>query len=218
MRIALLSNLTTDQLAQMLELQLFSFGAAAEIYRPEYGTMRQEIMDPGSGLYEFRPQFVFLATGWRDLVHLPDLADEPAALDAKLQAEFAGWSQMWQTLHGRLGCQIIQNNFDSPAWRLLDNYEMTHPAGLAHHIQRLNADLHRQAPPFVAVHDLDHLQASVGRWNWGDERYFHMAKIPCAPECQVDYGAQRGVGRRGTSRAQQEMPGARFWITRSGAA
>ena len=39
----------------------------------------------------------------------------------------------------------------------------------------------------MSIHDLDGLAAAVGRWNWGDERFFHLAKLPCAPEHLVPY-------------------------------
>ena len=43
------------------------------------------------------------------------------------------------------------------------------------------------APPYVTIHDIDHLSASWGRWEWGDERFYHHAKLPCSPEHLVDY-------------------------------
>src|SRR5205814_5460317 len=52
---------------------------------------------------------------------------------------------------------------------------------------RMNRELVRQAPRWVKIHDLDAIAASVGRWNWGDERYFHLAKLPCAPEHLATY-------------------------------
>ena len=43
------------------------------------------------------------------------------------------------------------------------------------------------APAFVTIHDIDHLSATWGRWDWGDERFYHHAKLPCSPEHLVDY-------------------------------
>ena len=34
----------------------------AEVYEAEYGTFRQEVLDPDSELYRFRPDFLILAT------------------------------------------------------------------------------------------------------------------------------------------------------------
>jgi FkbH-like protein len=99
----------------------------------------------------------------------------------------ADWRSLWQLAQERLGCQILQNNFAPPPWRIVDNHEMRHPGSLGRFIQKLNVALVEQAPAHVTIHDVDHLAASAGRWTWGDERFFHQAKIPCAPEFLVDY-------------------------------
>jgi FkbH-like protein len=130
---------------------------------------------------------VVFATGWRDLVNRPMPGQKRTETDAMVAGEVQHWSSLWRQVHETLGCQIIQNNFDSPPWRSLANHETREPSGLAGYLARLNIALQDAAPPFVTIHDLDHLAASHGRWTWGDERYFHLAKIPCAPECQVDY-------------------------------
>jgi FkbH-like protein len=86
-----------------------------------------------------------------------------------------------------LGCQIIQNNFDAPPWRTFGNLEMSQTGALGNFIDRVNRELSARAPRWVSIHDLDGLAAAIGRWNWGDERFFHLAKLPCAPEHLTRY-------------------------------
>ena len=203
-KLAVLSSSTSRQLSQLIELQLFAIGAVAEIYEADYGVFRQEILDGGSPLYGFGPKIVFLATGWRDLAHRPNLNDDRPQVERLLRRELAEYSSLWHTLHDRLGCQIIQNNFEQPPWRTLDNHETRHPAGFGRFLTRLNLALADDAPDFVTIHDVDHLAAAAGRWAWGDERFFHHAKLPCAPELLVDYahsvaslvGAHLGLGKK----------------------
>ena len=83
--------------------------------------------------------------------------------------------------------RILQNNFELPAWRSLGNHEMRQPAGFARFVTLVNLALQDAAPPFVTIHDVDSLAAATGRWMWGDERFYHHAKLPCAPEFLVDY-------------------------------
>jgi len=204
LRIALLSSFTMAQFAALFELYLFGAGIDASIYMPDYGTLRQEVLDPGSRIYAEQPTTVIVATGWRDLTQVPTAGQSAAQVQQMIAAEVAEWATLWKTLHDRLGCQVVQNNFDAPPWRTLGNHEAREGGGLAGHIARVNLALQDAAPPYVTVHDLDHLSASHGRWTWGDERYFHLAKIPCAPECQVDYAhsmasliaAQRGRSKK----------------------
>lgn len=204
LRIAVLGSFTTDQLAQLIDLFLFAVGLEAELYVADYGLFRQEILDPGSGLYGFKPSFIYIATTWRDLARRPALSDSADAVQKLLEAECSDWAALWERAYRRLGAQLIQNNFDSPPWRQLGNHEQRHPAGFGRFVNRVNAKLADMAPPFVTLHDVDHLSASAGRWAWQDERYYHQAKLPCAPSYMVDYAhsvasilaAQAGVSRK----------------------
>lgn len=203
-RLAVLSSFTAEQLVQLIELFSFSAGAAIEVYQADYGVFRQEILDAGSGLYRFQPRVVFIASSWRDLSHVPQLRDGESEVDDRLEAEFGEWMQLWRVVHDRLGCQILQNNFDAPPWRTLDNHELRQPGSLGRFVARMNLRLAEEAPPYVTVHDIDHLACCAGRWNWSDERFFHQAKLPCGPENLVDYAhsvssliaAQAGLGRK----------------------
>lgn len=187
-KIAVLASFTANQLVSYIELFLFALGLEVELHVADFGTFRQEILDPDSELYRFEPEIVFIATTWHDLGHIPNLADEPSTVADRWHAEVADWSMLWQTAHTKLGCQIIQNNFAPPPWRVLGNHEKRHIAGLARFIGRTNESLADSAPPYVTIHDVDHLSANVGRREWGDERFYHVAKIPCGPEHLVDYG------------------------------
>lgn len=203
-RIAVLGNFTTHPLVALLDLYLAAGGVGAEIYEADYGTMRQEILDPTSGLYQFRPDFLVIAATWRDLGQRPALTDDRAGVLARIEAESEGWASLWRTAHDRLGCQIIQNNFDTPPWRPLSNLEASHPGGFGRFVSLVNHAIQDAAPPFVTIHDVDHLAAASGRWEWGDERFYHHAKLPCSPEHLVDYAhslaslilAQLGLGRK----------------------
>lgn len=138
-------------------------------------------------LYRFQPDFIILATSWRDLGHRPELSDDRASVKRKVEEELADWMLLWRTAHDRLGCQIIVNDFDVPPWRSLGNYEMRHPSGFARYVALVNLALSDAAPAYVTIHDIDYLSATWGRWEWGDERFYHHAKMPCSPEHLVDY-------------------------------
>lgn len=204
LKIAVLSNFMMTQFSELLDLYLFGIGIDASIYLPDYGMLRQEVLDPSSRIYSEKPSIVVIASGWRDLTQVPAPGQTTEQVKQMVAAEVAEWASMWKTLHDRLGCQVIQNNFDAPPWRTLGNHEAREGAGLAGFIARVNLAMQDSAPAYVTVHDLDHLSASHGRWTWGDERYFHLAKIPCAPECQVDYAhsvasliaAQQGLSKK----------------------
>jgi len=186
-KLAILGSFTTHQLASFIELYLFAMGLPVEVYEADYGLIQQEILDPSSGLYAFRPDILFLAPNRRSLGRRPANSDSPVRVDELVAEEVAAWSSLWHTAHDRLDCQIIQNNFDPPPSRSLSNHEMRHHAGLARFIARVNLALQDAAPPFVTIHDVDHLSAAAGRWTWGDDRFYFHAKMPCAPEFLAAY-------------------------------
>jgi FkbH-like protein len=203
-RLAILGGFTTHQLRDLVELFLFAAGISADVYESDYGVFRQEILDPNSGLHQFQPNVVFLATHWRNVGRWPALSDSAEAVGGLLDAEYRDWAALWQMLHERLGAQVLQNNFDAPSWRTLANHEMRHAAAHARFIADLNRALAEGAPSFVTIHDVDAIASNAGRRAWGDERFFLHAKMPCAPEYLVDYAhsvasllaAQRGLSRK----------------------
>jgi FkbH-like protein len=203
-KLAILGGFMTHQLSQLIELFLFAIGIDVQIYESDYNVFNQEIADPTSGLYAFQPDFVFVAVNRRNLGHQPSCAESAARVREMVDAEVKCWSNLWQAMHERLNCQIIQNNFDSPQWRTLYNHEMRHHAGLGRFVSQVNLALQETAPSFVTIHDVDYLAATVGRWAWGDARFYYHAKLPCAPEFLVAYahsiasviGAHKGKSKK----------------------
>ncbi len=203
-KLAVLGSFTTKQLVSLIDLHLFAMGVEVEIYEGDYGVFRQEIFDSGSGLHEFAPQILFLATTWRDLAHRPAFDGEQAEISRLIKAEQSDWSGLWCAANKNLGCQIIQNNFTIPAWRSFANHELRHPGSLGRYLTLMNQSMTEAAQPFVTIHDVDHLASVWGRWRWDDPRFFHQAKLPCDPECLVDYAhsvasivaAQSGLAKK----------------------
>ena len=203
-RLAILGGFTTHQLCDLIRLQLHGLGVSCSIHESEYGVYRQEILDPGSELHAFRPDVVYLAVNRHNLGNLPQPEDTPARVQELIAKEVDDWRSLWHAAHERLGCLVIQDNVDPPAARALSNHEMRHHAGFARYITLLNLALQDAAPPFVTIHDVDHLSAAAGRWNWADPRFYFQAKLPCAPEMLVGYAhsvatviaAQRGKAKK----------------------
>jgi FkbH-like protein len=202
-KIAFLASYTAKPLAALVELFLAGGNVAAEIYQPEYGTFRQELIDPTSDFHAFRPEYAIISATWRDLGRRPGVGDDKATVDTLIAAEVAEWQAYWGAAQSA-GAQVIQDNFVSPPWRALGNIDGSHPAGLTRYVTLLNQALQDAAPASVTIHDVDSLAAEAGRWKWSDERFFHEAKLPCAPEMLPDYGhrlaqivlAQSGVSRK----------------------
>jgi FkbH-like protein len=204
LRLAVLGGFTTDQLTQLIDLFLFGLGICVEIYEAEYGVFRQEIIDQRSDLYQFRPHLVYIATTWRDLAHYPGPRASAAQVADAVTQEVAEWRNLWNTAHERAGCQIVMDNVAPPPWRVFANQEAAHPASLGRYVTEVNRGLAGESQRYVSMHDVDSLSAEIGRWTWHDERLYHHAKLPCAPEILVQYahsvaalvGAMRGAAKK----------------------
>jgi FkbH-like protein len=203
-KIAVLGSSTTHQLVEMIDLYLQAGRINAHFYEADYGTLYQEFLDPGSGLHRFHPDLVLILVSWRDLKERPAMGDGAEEVRRKVQAEVSGWSDLWRIAQERLGAQVIQSNFAAPPWRVMGNFDSRHPAGFSRFISLVNTALSEAAPSEVTLHDVDQLSAASGRWEWGDERFYHQAKLPCSPEYLADYAhslaslmlAHLGAGRK----------------------
>jgi FkbH-like protein len=186
-RLAILGGPTTIQLRQLIELFLAGEGIAAEIYEAEYGLFRQEILTPGSGLDNFGPEIVFLATGARDVTRLPPIDADAVAAQQFAETELADWMQLWETAQSRWNATLIQNNFEPSPERVFGHYTLRHPAARENYLIRLNAMLPEVAPAYVVLHDLYSLAAEAGAETWFDPRFYHEFKMPCGAECLPGY-------------------------------
>ena len=70
-RWAVLRSFTVEPIVPILRASAFTRGIDLETYTGEFNAYAQEILDPESGLYRFRPDAVVLAVQTRDLA--PDL-------------------------------------------------------------------------------------------------------------------------------------------------
>jgi FkbH-like protein len=176
-RIAILSSTTTHLLAPLLGLACFRDEIDAELYVAPYGNFQQEILNPSSGLYAFRPDIVLIATHWRD-ANLPSFGDTPEAEIARVLSEFG---KLWDVLLERNSCRVIQHNFDVPAIDSYGHLSLSLPGGRACMLRELNRRVPEVAPSSVIILDLDQVSAKFGKQEWFDPSYWHLAKqYPCA--------------------------------------
>src|SRR5579863_6900376 len=178
LKFAVLGSSTTAQLVPLLKLHLFKEGFDAAIYEGGFGLYQQEILDPQSGVYAFKPSVVLLYVNYRDIQH------------HAAEKEAARWVSLCKTLQERASCAVILNNFDAPVDRPLGNLEARRDDGRIHRIRRLNAALAENPPSGVFLLDQEHLSAVVGKERWHDSRYWHDAKMAVAPEALPRYASR----------------------------
>lgn len=171
LRAAVLSGKASIALfAPLLRLAAFRDHVDLELFEGDYDSYVQDIVDPQSRLYAFRPEVVILPTHWRD-AGLPAFADDPE----ERVAEVVGRTlELWQSLRQRLDCTIVAHTFDVPPHDPYGRLGTSLAGGRGAMLRRINATLAERARADVVLVDLEQLAAS-GR-DFVDPKQWHLAR------------------------------------------
>lgn len=184
-KLALLGSSTLSHLVPGIRVAGLRRGLLLEIYKGPYGLYRQELADPGSGLYAFRPDVVCFAF---DAQHLA------GGENASAEAAMANLRQCWQMAQGNLGCRAVVQQTVLPRFpALLGNNEgrlLNSPAAI---VAEINQQLRAAAPAAgVSLLSVDTWAAEDGLVNWFDASLWYQAKQEIHPRASGLYGDQLG--------------------------
>ena len=188
-RIAVLGGSTTHDIIRILELFLLDYGIEPEFYESEYNQYYQDAMFDPQELVEFKPELIFIHTGYRNILSLPSADMQPADADAMLEDEYNRFEAMWIHLMDKYHCPIIQNNFEYPFYRIMGNYEAVDRRGKVRFVNRLNekfADFAEKTDGLY-IHDVNYLSASYGLDRWSDNAFWHMYKYQMAMQAIPEF-------------------------------
>lgn len=175
-RVGIVSSSTTELMPPPLRLLAARDGLVAEVYAAPYGTYRQELMDPASGLHKFKPDFIVVALHWRD-AGLEPLGNAPDAAD-RMVGEL---EQLWAAAQRVTPCTILQHAFDFPPHESAGLLSAREAGGRAQVLAEVNLRLWHARTPGVVIVDCPRLAAQAGA-AWSDEALWHVAKQhPAAP-------------------------------------
>ena len=179
-RIALLSNSTTQYLTPLFKTLLCQNGIRADVYEPAYGTAEFEIFDATSGLYTFNPDVVVMANS---VLALRDRYYTFTAERTRFVADQVESStSLWAALRARSTAAIIQTNYVVPNEKLFGSYDDRVGASFTSAVALLNHQLSEgsRGQNDVFICDVDHVAAYYGRKHWLDEKMWLLAKTYCA--------------------------------------
>ena len=168
-RIALLSGSTTQEVADLLELQLLASGFLPTLYQSEYGRYETDALHDPAALVAFNPDVVYLHTSLLNL-------------DFGSPDEHARFESIWTALSQSLSCTIVQNTFELPPLTPLGNLDLLH--GHSAKILLLNQALAAAAQrhPRVLLNDVHGISARIGLDRWFDPVRYFSSKIVTTPE------------------------------------
>ena len=182
-RIAVLGGSTTQELVDLLELQLLDSGFAPVFYQSEYGRFLVEAVHDSAALAGFAPDVVYLHTSVKNVESFPALDATDQQFAGCVANEVARFEQVWSAIDAKLGCTVIQNNFELPAMALLGNLDAQGNGGRTRFVLELNRAFVQaaQGRAKLLVQDVASLSARVGLEQWFDRERWFGYKIVTTP-------------------------------------
>ena len=171
-KLAVLGSYTTAQFVGMLRLAALREGILLSIYEAEFGQFRQEMLDAHSGMYEFDPDLVLIATHAGEL----SLPAHVAAPDVAIENELERWTSLWRSVASRSKARIVMHNIAIPPENALGHLSARLPGSRSAMMQHLNSRLGEAAGSHASIVDCDRVAALFGKRRWFDDRYWHLSK------------------------------------------
>jgi FkbH-like protein len=182
-RLAILRSCTLEPLVPLLRTEGFLGGIDISVYLSEFNTYAQEILEPASPLYAYKPEAVILAIQTRDIV--PELWRDFADLSpqdiGRIQAEtiarFRNWIDNFRKFSD---ASLILHTLEIPAWPRNGLIEAQAESSQIEAIRQINTALAKLARDTKGVYilDYDNLVARYGRLAWTDEQKWLTVRLP----------------------------------------
>jgi FkbH-like protein len=174
-RIAVLGGSTTNEVVDLWELWLLEAGFRAEFYQSEYGRYQVEAVHDTAALVEFKPDLVYVHTSVGAIERFPPLQATDEEVAEAVKQELRRFEAIWDSLEEKLGCVVIQNNFEFPPFAILGNLDASIGGGHTRFVTELNREFARAAAarPKLVLQDVCSISARVGLDNWFEpDRWF----------------------------------------------
>lgn len=177
-KIAILGGSSTEDIKTFLEIFLLNKGLQAEFYESDFNTYYEEIVFKQGGLYEFKPDIVFIHTTYRNIKTIPNIKDTISDVKSKADDFSSKLELMWNNLRENLNCTIIQNNLEFPPIRNFGSEDQINNKGLVKFITEINSYIYNYSANESSfyVNDINYLSAYYGLENWHDEKSWTIGK------------------------------------------
>jgi len=190
-RLAILRSFTVEPITPLLQAGAFIAGFDLTIHLGDFNSYAQEILDPESSLYRFKPDAVLLAVQTRDIA--PDLWNDYSRLSesqrvAAVNRVIHQFADLIQAFRAHSGAHLIIHTLEQPVTPAQGLLDCQAPEGQSESICQLNAELRKltRTQPGVYILDYDSLVARHGRWAWHDERKWLAVRMPIASPHLID--------------------------------
>jgi FkbH-like protein len=187
MKVALLSSFSIEFIHDGLIAHGFANGLRIEIYQPGFGQIRQEILNPQSGLYAFAPDVAVIAVegeDWLPEVYVGFMDADPGGgalqdAGARFELELA---ELARSFRRHCSKPLLVHNLALPQHKRAGIADATLPTSQYELVTGINRGLAKTLSEVVDTYLLDYagLVAQFGSRHWYDGRMRLYAKAPIA--------------------------------------
>jgi len=176
-----------------------------DVFSGSFGQYRQELLDPGSPLVQFRPDLILLSLDARQATSGVPISATAEEVEEALARAIGELRELWRHAHSTLDATVIQQSYLDVSEPLFGSYDRLVPAAPSRLTARLNDLLaHAAAQDNVMLLDVAQASARDGIDAWFDVARWLQGKMEIAPQAAPRYGemvarligAQRGKSRK----------------------
>lgn len=177
-KIAVLGGSTTSEIIDILELFLLNSGIKPEFYESDYGQFWYDAVYQNEKLIHFHPDIVYIHTSNRNIKKYPSITDNKEDIEQAIEAEYQFYKNIWDTLYSKIGCIIIQNNFEMPFYRCLGNSEACDMHGKINFLNKINEKFYEyyNQNTYFYINDINYLSATYGLEKWSKPLDWYLYK------------------------------------------
>lgn len=182
-RLALAGDCATQHIASALRGYGVYTGFPLQVFDADYDQVRAQVMDPGSELYAFAPDYLLLVFSVERL-----WADYCASTQREdfAQRKLDEIESYWNAFHAqRPAAKLLQCNYPELDDRIFGNFALKVRSSFLYQLRLLNlrlCDL-AMAHPSVLLIDLCSLQSRVGREKFFNSKMYYIGKLPIHTDC-----------------------------------
>ena len=204
-RLAILGSCTIDHLLPAIRVAGLRRRLQIDVYAGSFGQYRQELLEPPSGLRDFRPDIVLLSLTAREAIARTPLGATLGEADDIVASAIAELRELWRHARDAFGPTIIQQTFLDISEPVFGDFDRLVPGAPARVVAALNERVaDAAAQDGVLLLDVARASARDGIDAWFDVARWLQGKIEIAPQSAQRYGdmvariigAQRGSSRK----------------------
>jgi len=197
-RIAVIGSFTLNGLAETLQVKCAESNIFSHMYSGPYNQYNEEILDPNSNLYNFKPEICFLILDTRtileNLFYFPYDVNET---DRKkfVANKFKELSTLINSFVKKSQSKLILSNFVPPTYSPYGIFESKMNYGLQEMITDLNQKLLNEFKnnPLVFIFDFNGFVTNQGQNNIFDYRQYYLGDVKISLE-KIPYLANQLIG------------------------